>query len=79
MSENVGASASHNPKGLHALYRDKFTFTFYLKITFFLDLVLYSLAESYQCFTGTCTFIFKINPVSENSRFLEGKLFRIPM
>jgi hypothetical protein len=25
MSENVGASASHNPKGLHSLYRDKFT------------------------------------------------------
>jgi hypothetical protein len=30
MSENVGASTSRNPKGLHGLYRDNFTFTFYL-------------------------------------------------
>jgi hypothetical protein len=28
MSENVGASTSCNPKGLHGLYRDNFTFTF---------------------------------------------------
>jgi hypothetical protein len=27
MSENVEASTSRNPKGLHALYRDNFTFT----------------------------------------------------
>jgi hypothetical protein len=27
MSENVGASTSQNPKGLHGLYRDSFTFT----------------------------------------------------
>jgi hypothetical protein len=25
MSENVGASTSHNPKGLHGLYRENFT------------------------------------------------------
>jgi hypothetical protein len=30
LSENVGASTSHNPKVLHGLYRDNFTFTFYL-------------------------------------------------
>jgi hypothetical protein len=30
MSENVGASTSCNPKGLHGLYRDNFTFTFYV-------------------------------------------------
>jgi hypothetical protein len=30
MSENVGASTSRNPKGLHALYGDNFTFTFQL-------------------------------------------------
>jgi hypothetical protein len=30
MSENVGASTSHNPKGLHGLYRDNFTFTYSL-------------------------------------------------
>jgi hypothetical protein len=30
MSENVGASTSHNPKGLHGLYRENFTFTFIL-------------------------------------------------
>jgi hypothetical protein len=29
MSENVGASISRNPKGLHGLYGDNFTF-FYL-------------------------------------------------
>jgi hypothetical protein len=28
MSENVGASTSRNPKGLHGMYRDNFTFTF---------------------------------------------------
>jgi hypothetical protein len=28
MSENVGASTSLNPKGLHGLYKDDFTFTF---------------------------------------------------
>jgi hypothetical protein len=27
MYENVGASTSHNPKGLHGLYRENFTFT----------------------------------------------------
>jgi hypothetical protein len=27
MSEHVGASTSRNPKGLHGLYRDSFTFT----------------------------------------------------
>jgi hypothetical protein len=26
MSENVGASTSHNPKGLHGLNRENFTF-----------------------------------------------------
>jgi hypothetical protein len=26
MSENVGASTSRNPMGLHGLYRDNFTF-----------------------------------------------------
>jgi hypothetical protein len=26
MSENVGASTSRNPKDLHGLYRDNFTF-----------------------------------------------------
>jgi hypothetical protein len=28
MSENVGASTSRNPKSLHGLYRDNYTFTF---------------------------------------------------
>jgi hypothetical protein len=27
MSENVGASTSRNPRGLHGLYRDNFIFT----------------------------------------------------
>jgi hypothetical protein len=26
MSKNVGASSTRNPKGLHGLYRDNFTF-----------------------------------------------------
>jgi hypothetical protein len=26
MSENAGTSTSHNPKGLHGLYRDNFIF-----------------------------------------------------
>jgi hypothetical protein len=29
MSENAGASTSRNPKGLHGLYRDNFTFYLY--------------------------------------------------
>jgi hypothetical protein len=29
MSENVGASTSRNPKGLHGLYRDNFTLPVY--------------------------------------------------
>jgi hypothetical protein len=34
MSENVGASTSRNPKGLHGLYRDNFTKrVFYLPST----------------------------------------------
>jgi hypothetical protein len=43
MSENVGTSTSRKPKGLHGLYRDNFTFTFYCtiheshRITGFLD------------------------------------------
>jgi hypothetical protein len=28
MSENVEVSTSRNPKGLHGLYKDNFTFTF---------------------------------------------------
>jgi hypothetical protein len=32
MSENVEASTSRNPKGLHNLYRDNFTFTFSFSI-----------------------------------------------
>jgi hypothetical protein len=32
MSENVGASTSRNPKGLHGLYRDNFTFLFYVQV-----------------------------------------------
>jgi hypothetical protein len=28
MSENVGASTSHNRKGLHGMYRDNFTLGF---------------------------------------------------
>jgi hypothetical protein len=31
MSENVGASTSVNPKGLHGLYRSNFIFTFTVK------------------------------------------------
>jgi hypothetical protein len=30
MSENVGASTSRNPKGLHGLYRDNFTLLNYV-------------------------------------------------
>jgi hypothetical protein len=30
MSENVGASTSHNPKDYHGLYRDDFTFYHYI-------------------------------------------------
>jgi hypothetical protein len=32
MSENVGASNSYNPKVLHGLYKDNFTFTFTLYV-----------------------------------------------
>jgi hypothetical protein len=32
MSENVGASTSRNPKGLHGLYRDNFNFIYIVNI-----------------------------------------------
>jgi hypothetical protein len=32
MSENVGASTSRNPKGLHGLYRDKFTLPYLISV-----------------------------------------------
>jgi hypothetical protein len=32
MSENVGASTSRNPKGLHGLYREDFTLFYFLYI-----------------------------------------------
>jgi hypothetical protein len=32
MSENVGASTSRNPKGLHGLYRDNFTLPYLSKL-----------------------------------------------
>jgi hypothetical protein len=32
MSENVGASTSHKPKGIHGLYRDSFTFLLYIYV-----------------------------------------------
>jgi hypothetical protein len=34
MSENVGASTSHNPKGLHGLYRDKLTLPYHTICTY---------------------------------------------
>jgi hypothetical protein len=34
MSENVGASTSRNPKGLHGLYRDNVIFSFTVKLFF---------------------------------------------
>jgi hypothetical protein len=34
MSENVGASTSRNPKGLHGLYREIFTFTAWLTVQY---------------------------------------------
>jgi hypothetical protein len=42
MSENVGASTSRNPKGLHSLHKDKFTLTFTLYI-------LHSLSKICHC------------------------------
>jgi hypothetical protein len=32
MSENVGASTSRNPKGLHGLYRDNFTLPYHVDV-----------------------------------------------
>jgi hypothetical protein len=37
MSENVGASTSRSPKGLHGLYRGNFTFTVLLTQVYFLS------------------------------------------
>jgi hypothetical protein len=33
MSENVGASTSRNPKGLHGLYGDNFTFIIEVRLS----------------------------------------------
>jgi hypothetical protein len=45
MSENVGASTSRNPKGLHGLYRDNFTFT---------ELFTYHTGKSEEELTALC-------------------------
>jgi hypothetical protein len=42
MSENVGASTSRNPKGLHGLYRDNFTLPYHVTRTY---------RECWYCFT----------------------------
>jgi hypothetical protein len=42
MSENVGASTSRNPKGLHGLYRDSFT----LSLSFFMLSFSYTVSFS---------------------------------
>jgi hypothetical protein len=46
MSENVGASTSHSPKGLYGLYRDNFTLLFQFWIMFiFYEVILRSRKE----------------------------------
>jgi hypothetical protein len=49
MSENVGASTSRNPKGLHGLYGENFTFTLPLfsSMVFILDYKNYLQKQSY--------------------------------
>jgi hypothetical protein len=37
MSENVGASTSRNPKGLHSLYRDNFIFYVFSFVNIFYE------------------------------------------
>jgi hypothetical protein len=53
MSENVGASTSHNPKDLHSLYRENFTFTYCIRYHSYSPLVvtvyLYTLIQSHKC------------------------------
>jgi hypothetical protein len=39
LSENVEASTSHNPKGLHDLYRDNFIFTFMLDLLVYKEIL----------------------------------------
>jgi hypothetical protein len=46
MSENVGASASRNCKGLHGLYRDNFTFYLYRHILI-VKLFIYTTQDLY--------------------------------
>jgi hypothetical protein len=46
MSENLGASTSRNPKGLHGLYRPTLPFTFYCLLVDSAVSALYSV-ESY--------------------------------
>jgi hypothetical protein len=43
MFENVGASTSRNPNGLHGLYGDNFTFTIYKIKHIFSNLILVSI------------------------------------
>jgi hypothetical protein len=40
MSENVGASNSYNPKGLHGLYRDNFVLPYLYLFMYYVFLVV---------------------------------------
>jgi hypothetical protein len=60
MSENVGASTSRNPKDLHGLYRDNFTFYPYY-------LLGALLATCFQ--TGSLLSLF-FNPEAGDDKFL---------
>jgi hypothetical protein len=42
MSENVGTSSSHSPKGLDGLYRDNFTFYLVSKWTAYIFVVYFT-------------------------------------
>jgi hypothetical protein len=67
MSENVGASTSRNPKGLHGLYRDNFTFFYFIYIYTFYMLLKWLDWLVYTDLPGE--FLFQSISVEYNSNF----------
>jgi hypothetical protein len=50
MSENLGASTSRKPKGLHGLYRDTFTYIYLSEENESLKMIIEArISKSYNC------------------------------
>jgi hypothetical protein len=56
----VGASTSHNPKGLHGLYRDSFTFIIIIIIIIIINISVVRLSP--LCTAVTTSLVYSTSP-----------------